>query len=118
MTLQSAGTGTVEIAALGPWFHNLHLPGGEETAPDHPLGDFLLHQEHDAPGPEVAHENWPDVANRQGGHRCPDGDSAGNESGDEIDGAMPPKPFSIAVYRASSLISRGFEAPYGSSANQ
>ena len=29
-----------EIAALGPWFHNLHLPGGEQTAPDHPLGDF------------------------------------------------------------------------------
>lgn len=30
----------VEIAALGPWFHNLHLPGGIQTAPDHPLGDF------------------------------------------------------------------------------
>lgn len=29
-----------EIARLGPWFHNLHLPGGVETAPDHPLGDF------------------------------------------------------------------------------
>jgi hypothetical protein len=26
----------------------------------------------------------------------PDGDDAGDESGDEIDGAMPPKPFSIA----------------------
>lgn len=25
---------------LGPWFHNLHLPGGLRTAPDHPLGDF------------------------------------------------------------------------------
>jgi tRNA (mo5U34)-methyltransferase len=25
---------------LGPWFHNVHLPGGVETAPDHPLGDF------------------------------------------------------------------------------
>jgi len=25
---------------LGPWFHNLHLPGGAQTAPDHPLGDF------------------------------------------------------------------------------
>ena len=25
---------------LGPWFHNLHLPGGGQTAPDHPLGDF------------------------------------------------------------------------------
>ena len=29
-----------EIGRLGPWFHNLHLPGGVETAPDHPLGDF------------------------------------------------------------------------------
>lgn len=29
-----------EIATLGPWFHNLHLPGGVQTAPDHPLGDF------------------------------------------------------------------------------
>jgi tRNA (mo5U34)-methyltransferase len=29
-----------EIAALSPWFHNLHLPGGIETAPSHFLGDF------------------------------------------------------------------------------
>jgi tRNA (mo5U34)-methyltransferase len=29
-----------EIAALGPWFHNLHLPDGSQTAPDSPLGDF------------------------------------------------------------------------------
>ena len=29
-----------EIAALGPWFHNLHLPNGMQTAPDHWLGDF------------------------------------------------------------------------------
>jgi tRNA (mo5U34)-methyltransferase len=29
-----------EIAALGPWFHNLHLPDGTETAPHHFLGDF------------------------------------------------------------------------------
>lgn len=29
-----------EIAALDPWFHNLHLPGGVQTAPNHPLGDF------------------------------------------------------------------------------
>ena len=29
-----------QIAGLGPWFHNLHLPGGRQTAPDHPLGDF------------------------------------------------------------------------------
>ncbi len=28
------------IARLGPWFHNLHLPGGIRTAPEHPLGDF------------------------------------------------------------------------------
>jgi tRNA (mo5U34)-methyltransferase len=29
-----------EIAAMGPWFHNLHLPDGTQTAPNHPLGDF------------------------------------------------------------------------------
>lgn len=29
-----------EIETLKPWFHNLHLPGGEQTAPDHFLGDF------------------------------------------------------------------------------
>jgi tRNA (mo5U34)-methyltransferase len=31
-----------EIAALAPWFHNLHLPDGTQTAPRHPLiwGDF------------------------------------------------------------------------------
>ncbi len=29
-----------EIAELGPWFHNLHLPDGTETVPDHFLGDF------------------------------------------------------------------------------
>ena len=30
-----------EIEALGPWFHNLHLPGGVQTVPDHFLGgDF------------------------------------------------------------------------------
>jgi tRNA (mo5U34)-methyltransferase len=38
MTLQSGGSAAV--AELGPWFHNLHLPGGLQTAPDHPLGDF------------------------------------------------------------------------------
>lgn len=32
------------IAALGPWFHNLHLPDGTQTAPDHPLGDFPAHK--------------------------------------------------------------------------
>ena len=41
MTLQSDGRNAPpEIAALAPWFHNLHLPGGVQTAPDHPLGDF------------------------------------------------------------------------------
>ncbi len=44
-TLQSTGTGgrgprAAEVAALGPWFHNLHLPDGTQTAPDHPLGDY------------------------------------------------------------------------------
>ena len=33
-----------ELAAgaleLAPWFHNLHLPDGRQTAPNHPLGDF------------------------------------------------------------------------------
>lgn len=28
------------ITELGPWFHNVHLPDGTETAPDHALGDF------------------------------------------------------------------------------
>ena len=47
MTLQSygrraAGGDVIEqqIDDLAPWFHNLHLPSGHETAPDHPLGDF------------------------------------------------------------------------------
>ena len=41
-TLQSSGTaaGDDEVARLAPWFHNLHLPTGVQTAPDHPLGDF------------------------------------------------------------------------------
>jgi tRNA (mo5U34)-methyltransferase len=30
-------TGALELA---PWFHNLHLPDGTQTAPNHPLGDF------------------------------------------------------------------------------
>lgn len=29
-----------EAARFAPWFHNLHLPDGTETAPTHPLGDF------------------------------------------------------------------------------
>jgi tRNA (mo5U34)-methyltransferase len=40
MTLQSAATHDPEIGELAPWFHNLHLPDGRQTAPDHPLGDF------------------------------------------------------------------------------
>jgi tRNA (mo5U34)-methyltransferase len=28
------------VASLGPWFHNLHLPDGTQTAPAHVLGDF------------------------------------------------------------------------------
>ncbi len=47
MTLQSTGGGgsrtgetSRTIAQLGPWFHNLHLPDGSQTAVDHPLGDF------------------------------------------------------------------------------
>jgi tRNA (mo5U34)-methyltransferase len=31
---------TKEVAELGPWFHNLHLPDGTQTAPNHFLGDF------------------------------------------------------------------------------
>jgi tRNA (mo5U34)-methyltransferase len=40
MTLQSRTNRDPEIARLAPWFHNLHLPDGRQTAPDHPLGDF------------------------------------------------------------------------------
>ena len=46
MTLQSYGRTDAhspserEINELAPWFHNLHLPSGQQTAPDHPLGDF------------------------------------------------------------------------------
>lgn len=29
-----------EIRRLGPWFHNIHLPGGIETSPHHAFGDF------------------------------------------------------------------------------
>jgi tRNA (mo5U34)-methyltransferase len=40
---EAAGSAALqrEIDALGPWFHNLHLPGGLQTVPDHFLGgDF------------------------------------------------------------------------------
>lgn len=33
-------TTALEVERLGPWFHNLHLPDGTQTAPDHFLGDF------------------------------------------------------------------------------
>jgi len=46
MTLQSMGAKAPndevgrKIASLAPWFQNLHLPSGHQTAPDHPLGDY------------------------------------------------------------------------------
>ncbi len=40
MTETSKETLQQTISELGPWFHNLHLPGGLQTAPDHFLGDF------------------------------------------------------------------------------
>ncbi|WP_051938913.1 methyltransferase domain-containing protein [Luteibacter sp. 9135] len=42
-TLQSHSAADVSgdvVHSLGPWFHNLHLPDGRQTAPDHPLGDY------------------------------------------------------------------------------
>jgi tRNA (mo5U34)-methyltransferase len=29
-----------KIASMQPWFHNLHLPGGIQTNPNHQFGDF------------------------------------------------------------------------------
>lgn len=29
-----------KIKSLSPWFHNIHLPDGSQTAPEHFLGDF------------------------------------------------------------------------------
>lgn len=29
-----------EVRRLAPWFHNLHLPDGTQTCPNHVLGDF------------------------------------------------------------------------------
>jgi tRNA (mo5U34)-methyltransferase len=40
VTLETQPRHDTEIAALGPWFHNLHLPDGRQTAPEHALGDF------------------------------------------------------------------------------
>lgn len=39
-TTKKRGVLEEQIIALGPWFHNLHLPGGIQTAPHHPFGDF------------------------------------------------------------------------------
>ena len=40
-TASETGARQREIDALGPWFHNLHLPDGTQTAPNHFLGgDF------------------------------------------------------------------------------
>lgn len=38
--LESASALRADVLRLGPWFHNLHLPDGTETAPQHLLGDF------------------------------------------------------------------------------
>lgn len=42
MISPGTGGGQIERAVrrLGPWFHNLRLPGGIQTAPAHTLGDF------------------------------------------------------------------------------
>jgi tRNA (mo5U34)-methyltransferase len=41
MTRPRTGSGVSPAAMeLAPWFHNLHLPDGSQTAPEHPLGDF------------------------------------------------------------------------------
>ena len=40
MSAHAPGTRASMIQRLGPWFHNLHLPDGTQTAPDHRLGDF------------------------------------------------------------------------------
>jgi tRNA (mo5U34)-methyltransferase len=40
MSSLQSHSGQSAAPELGPWFHNLHLPDGRRTAPDHPLGDF------------------------------------------------------------------------------
>jgi tRNA (mo5U34)-methyltransferase len=37
---EQSSTISQAISDLAPWFHNLHLPDGTQTAPDHFLGDF------------------------------------------------------------------------------
>ncbi len=39
-TAQPGDPISAQIDALSPWFHNLHLPSGHQTAAAHPLGDF------------------------------------------------------------------------------
>jgi tRNA (mo5U34)-methyltransferase len=39
-TAPTNGKLTAKIESLRPWFHNLHLPGDVQTAPDHYFGDF------------------------------------------------------------------------------
>jgi tRNA (mo5U34)-methyltransferase len=36
----TAGPDRRTVAKLGLWFHNLHLPDGQQTCPDHWAGDF------------------------------------------------------------------------------
>jgi tRNA (mo5U34)-methyltransferase len=40
--VNGAGNGKLmeKIESLKPWFHNIHLKGGVQTAPDHYFGDF------------------------------------------------------------------------------
>lgn len=40
MTTTPTPTIDDQLRQLEPWFHNLHLPDGRQTAPDHWLGDF------------------------------------------------------------------------------
>lgn len=40
MSLLSSEEVRAAVARLEPWFHNLHLPGGVQTAPGHWLGDY------------------------------------------------------------------------------
>lgn len=40
MNPPSSANVAADLLRLAPWFHNLHLPDGEQTAPEHPLGDF------------------------------------------------------------------------------
>lgn len=39
-TAATNGKLAAKIESLRPWFHNLHLPNGVQTAPDHYFGDF------------------------------------------------------------------------------